>query len=140
VNPNNRNYESIVEKLSKHEFLAEHITQEGLEGGISLRKVEWYPHSLTWELSCSRREMKKTEGFKSFNKFLVSATAAGLITRQELVSMLPPLILDVAPGMKVLDMCAAPGSKTAQIVEYLAGSGLIMANDVDTNRAYMLIH
>lgn len=35
------------------------------------------------------------------------------------VSMIPPLLLDVQPGHQVLDMCAAPGSKTAQIVDAL---------------------
>lgn len=44
-------------------------------------------------------------------------------------------------------MCAAPGSKTAQIIEMLHGadsnsvpSGLVVANDVDNNRCYMLVH
>ncbi len=31
--------------------------------------------------------------------------------------MIPPLVLDVQPHHKVLDMCAAPGSKTAQLIE-----------------------
>ncbi len=43
----------------------------------------------------------------------------GNISRQEAVSMIPPLLLDVKPHHKVLDMCAAPGSKTAQLVEFL---------------------
>lgn len=49
---------------------------------------------------------------------------------------------------KVLDMCAAPGSKTAQIIEMIHASdasnpvpsGLVVANDVDNNRCYMLVH
>lgn len=43
----------------------------------------------------------------------------GNISRQELVSMIPPLLLDVKSDHLVLDMCAAPGSKTAQIIEAL---------------------
>lgn len=31
----------------------------------------------------------------------------------------PPLFLDVRPHHRVLDMCAAPGSKTAQLLEAL---------------------
>ena len=31
--------------------------------------------------------------------------------------MIPPIVLDVKPHHKVLDMCAAPGSKTAQLIE-----------------------
>lgn len=33
--------------------------------------------------------------------------------------MIPALMLDVHPGQRVLDMCAAPGSKTAQLIEKL---------------------
>lgn len=33
--------------------------------------------------------------------------------------MIPPLVLDVKSHHKVLDMCAAPGSKTVQILEAL---------------------
>ncbi len=33
--------------------------------------------------------------------------------------MIPPLVLEVKPHHKVLDMCAAPGSKTAQLIEAL---------------------
>lgn len=31
--------------------------------------------------------------------------------------MIPPLLMDVRPGMTVLDLCAAPGSKAAQLIE-----------------------
>lgn len=43
-------------------------------------------------------------------------------------------------------MCAAPGSKTIQILEYLHANGQMMnkgfvvANDTDMKRAYMLTH
>lgn len=43
-------------------------------------------------------------------------------------------------------MCAAPGSKTAQILEMLHAkddpipSGYVVANDVDNKRCYMLVH
>lgn len=43
-------------------------------------------------------------------------------------------------------MCAAPGSKTAQLLELLHAnddvipSGYVIANDVDNKRCYMLVH
>lgn len=55
--------------------------------------------------------------FASFQKFLVSETSVGNISRQEIVSMIPPLLMDIKPGMTVLDMCAAPGSKAMQLLE-----------------------
>lgn len=33
--------------------------------------------------------------------------------------MLPPLLLEIKSDDLVLDMCASPGSKTSQIVEFL---------------------
>lgn len=48
--------------------------------------------------------------------------------------------------MQVLDMCAAPGSKTAQVMEMLHGrvstipEGVVVANDLDNRRCYMLVH
>ncbi len=60
--------------------------------------------------------------------------------------MIPPVVLDVKPHHKVLDMCAAPGSKTAQLIEAIHAdetvipSGLVVANDADNSRCYMLVH
>jgi len=59
--------------------------------------------------------------FASFQKYLVSETSVGNISRQEVVSMIPPLLMDVKPGMTVLDLCAAPGSKAAQLIEMVHG-------------------
>lgn len=43
-------------------------------------------------------------------------------------------LLDVAPGQTVLDFCAAPGGKTAQIAWRLAGTGRIVAQEVNPKR------
>ena len=59
-----------------------------------------------------RVEMRKAPMFKSFHEWLVSETENGRIFRQEKVSMIPVTLLNVQPDHKVLDMCAAPGSKT----------------------------
>lgn len=70
-------------------------------------------------MTTPKQVIRRFPPFASFQKFLVSETEVGNISRQEIVSMIPPLLLDVRPGMVVLDMCAAPGSKTAQIMEML---------------------
>jgi tRNA (cytosine49-C5)-methyltransferase len=53
----------------------------------------------------------------------------GYIYIQEAASMIPPLVLDPQPGEVILDMCAAPGSKTTQISQYMKNEGLLVAND-----------
>lgn len=110
--------------------------------------IEFYPDELAWGYSASRHQIKKSELFKEFHSFLVSESEVGNITRQETVSMIPPLFLEVEPHHIVLDLCAAPGSKTGQIVEKMHTgqkygrnpSGMVIANDVDPKRAYMLVH
>lgn len=58
----------------------------------------------------------------------------GLFYVQEAASMLPPLALGSLPGERVLDVAAAPGSKTTQIAQMMCNSGLIVANDNNRRR------
>ena len=57
---------------------------------------------------------------------------------QEAASMLPVALLDPKPGETVLDLCAAPGSKTTQIASMMQGKGVIIANDVQEKRLWVL--
>jgi len=134
----------------------------------------WYPNSLGWYIQAGKSELKtKGNKFAAFRRFLMAQYDQGNLNRQEAVSMIPPLLLDVKPHHYVLDMCAAPGSKTAQLLEALHGdmeedsegsasgdsssisnstsgsnippafrtpSGMVIANDADSKRAYMLVH
>ncbi|MCA9961480.1 MAG: NOL1/NOP2/sun family putative RNA methylase [Anaerolineales bacterium] len=59
---------------------------------------------------------------------------AGLFHLQEEVSMLPVMLLDPQPGERILDLCAAPGNKTAQIGAAMRNEGLVIANDRDISR------
>ncbi len=64
---------------------------------------------------------------------------AGLYYIQEPSAMLPATVLDAKPGERVLDLCAAPGGKTVKIAADMKGKGLIVANDINPNRAKALI-
>ncbi|PWN42549.1 S-adenosyl-L-methionine-dependent methyltransferase [Ceraceosorus guamensis] len=145
---------SVISHQMQNEFLPflQGIEWEG-EPVQAPRRLDWYPDGLAWQIDVKKNVLRKNDQFKKLQGFLVHETAVGSISRQEAVSMVPPLFLDVQPHHVVLDMCAAPGSKTAQIIEALhsptnTGSteynsfppGIIVANDSDIKRAYMLVH
>ena len=79
----------------------------------------FYPHDVLFEMMIPRELLKKNAGLKKIHKFVMQLADSGLITRQEIVSMIPPILLDVKADHSVLDMCAAPGSKTAQLLELI---------------------
>lgn len=63
---------------------------------------------------------------------------AGLYYIQEPSAMAPVELLDVHPGEKVLDLCAAPGGKSTQIAAKLKGKGILFCNEIHPARAKIL--
>ena len=103
--------------------------------------VSWYENENAFQLDVHRKRVGKIDAFKELHRYIVDMTAFGVISRQEVVSMIPPLLLNVDPNDVVLDMCAAPGSKTLQLLERVHGhDGIVIANDADSRRSYMLVN
>ena len=53
---------------------------------------------------------------------------------QESASMIPPIVLEPKENEIILDMAASPGSKTTQIAAYMKNKGILIANDLTTER------
>ncbi|WYZ45251.1 hypothetical protein EsH8_VIII_000567 [Colletotrichum jinshuiense] len=110
-----------VKKLLQSRYMPEIETIEHADGRTvePPKPLSWYPNELAWWMTTPKNIIRKYPPFAAFQKFLVSETTVGNISRQEVVSMIPPLLMDVRPGMTVLDMCAAPGSKAGQLLEMI---------------------
>ena len=110
------------------------------------KTIPYIPHA--YQLSIDRRTIRRNPSLEKFHNWLKIQSEAGFLTRQETVSMIPPVILSPEPHHSVLDMCAAPGSKTSQLLEIVGEIqpgqpepvGYVVANDSDAKRAYMLVH
>ena len=64
----------------------------------------------------------------------------GLLYIQSVASMTPPMVLDPQENEIILDMSAAPGSKTTQISQMMRNRGVLVANDWDGKRIKTLSH
>ena len=93
---------------------------------IEFEKVEWYENALIIK-NVNERKLQELEIYKN-----------GYIYIQSLSSMIPPLVLNPKRGDKVLDLTAAPGSKTTQMSAMMENEGYILANELDTIRCQRL--
>ncbi len=58
---------------------------------------------------------------------------------QSLSSMIPALVLNPGSNDAVLDLCAAPGSKTTQLAELMNNRGTLIANEISVDRLKSLV-
>lgn len=98
------------------------------EINIKFERVPWYQDALIIK-NVAEKEIQKLEIFTQ-----------GKIYLQSLSSMVPPLVLSPKPGEKVLDLTAAPGSKTTQMAAIMKNQGKILANELDKIRCERLRH
>lgn len=63
---------------------------------------------------------------------------AGVFYSQEPSASSAAPLLGVRPGMRVLDLCAAPGGKSSQLAAALRGQGLLVSNEYVAARAEIL--
>lgn len=64
---------------------------------------------------------------------------AGVYYVQEPSASSAAAALEVRPGDRVLDLCAAPGGKSAQLAAALQGRGVLVSNEYDAARSRILL-
>ncbi len=103
-------------KIDK-EALIKRLTESGFE----LEEMDFYDDAL--KVTKSPQEIGRT-----LEHYM------GYYYVQDAASMLPPLVLEPEPGELILDIAAAPGSKTTQIAQMMRNKGVIIANDNSIKR------
>ena len=96
------------------------------EENIEYENVEWYNDALI----IKNVDEKKIQNLDIYTN--------GYIYLQSLSSMIPPIILNPKKGEKILDLTAAPGSKTTQMAAMMENDGYILANELDKIRCERL--
>lgn len=106
----------------------ESTVSELKSAGIELVPLRWYKDGFSVENACE------------LDIQALSAYAEGRIYLQSLSSMLPPVLMNPKSGTDILDMTAAPGSKTTQLAAIAQNSCRITACEMNHIRAERLRH
>lgn len=96
------------------------------ENAIKFDRVSWFNDALVIK-NASEKVLQKLDIYEE-----------GKIYLQSLSSMVPPIVLKPMPNEKILDLTAAPGSKTTQIVAMMENKGYVLANELDALRCERL--
>lgn len=94
--------------------------------GLQPQAIDWLPDAF-FIASSKRRHLTES-----------AACRSGGIYIQNPASMQPPLILAPQAGEKILDLCAAPGSKTLQMAAMMGNEGWISAVEVVKDRFFRM--
>lgn len=87
------------------------VINELRERGIKLSRCSWYNCGFIVK-NCHENEITDLKCYEE-----------GKIYVQNLSSMLPVLFMNLKEGQSILDLCAAPGSMTTQIAEFINNKG-----------------
>ena len=96
------------------------------EEAIKFNRVLWYENALEI-INANEKQLQKLLNYENGEFYL-----------QSLSSMVPPLVLEPEKNEKILDLTAAPGSKTTQMSMMMQNKGYILANELDKIRCERL--
>lgn len=113
-------------RINTLKITAEEALRQLRQEGIDLEPVSWCEEAFVVS-----REQKEKVGQSTLCQI-------GAVYAQSLSSILVSLVLDPKPLEEILDMCAAPGSKTSHIAALMENKGAIIANDASRGRLFKL--
>jgi len=138
-------------------YILNHFGESYLEKYKEYFRGEYHPYlrispfinseKLVEDIKRYEIELEKVENISNAYKIIAGNNVAGKTLEfilgeyyiQSLSSMIPALVLNPNENDTVLDMCAAPGSKTTQLAEIMNNKGTLIANEVSLERMKSLV-
>lgn len=132
-------YDAFLETYEQERYQA--LRLNALKAGLNGRSAADLPRGqekcfahlsrVSWAENCYYYEASDQPGKHPYHE-------AGVYYIQEPSAMVPAELLEVQPGERVLDLCAAPGGKSTQLAAKLGGEGFLLCNEMNAGRAKIL--
>ena len=116
----------IAMRVNKLKSNPETVEKLLTENEINFEKSVYHP--TTYKIKNLGNSITKTESFQN-----------GFITIQDPSASLAAQLTDAKPGMRVIDLCAAPGGKSFKIAEMMENKGVLISNDKYWGKLKILI-
>ena len=124
-------YPAFEASYEKEKFQALRLNPLKVDKECFLEKTTFTLTQVPWEGNGFYYTAQDTPGKHPYHE-------AGVYYIQEPSAMAPVPFLEIKPGDRVLDLCAAPGGKSTQIGVALQGEGLLVCNEIHPARAKIL--
>lgn len=124
-------YHAFEASYEKEKYQALRLNPLKVDRASFLANTAFHLEPVLWEENGFYYQAEDTPGKHPYHE-------AGVYYIQEPSAMAPVPFLEVKPGDRVLDLCAAPGGKSTQIGVALQGEGLLVCNEIHPARAKIL--
>lgn len=124
-------YPAFEASYEKEKYQALRLNPLKVDKECFLEKTVFTLKQVPWEENGFYYTAQDTPGKHPYHE-------AGVYYIQEPSAMAPVPFLEIKPGDRVLDLCAAPGGKSTQIGVALKGEGLLVCNEIHPARAKIL--
>ena len=126
-----KDYELFLESYDQPKYQALRMNHLKDPGEEVREKVDFLGEEVPWAQGGYYYKEESHPGKHPFHE-------AGVYYIQEPSAMAPASILGALPGERVLDLCAAPGGKSTQIGAAMQGEGILICNEIHSQRAKIL--
>jgi 16S rRNA (cytosine967-C5)-methyltransferase len=126
----NNAHPPMVLRLNPRRRLPDEYLADLAAAGIGGRLIDWGERpgvrGCPWPVAIALERPVAVAALPGFRE--------GWVSVQDAAAQLAPVLLEVQPGMRVLDACAAPGGKASHLLECTAGPIALTAVDIDSGR------
>lgn len=116
----------IAMRVNKIKSNTEEVEKLLIENEINFEKSVFHPE--TYKVKNLGNSISKTELYQN-----------GYIAIQDPSASMAAVLTDAKPGMRVIDLCAAPGGKSFKIAEMMENKGVLISNDKYWGKLKILI-